>query len=660
MALTAAVATAVAAVCAAAAVGVPPVLMALFLLPGVGMVAAQPGRKGIPGFLDARRMLWVLALALAALYLSGVFGTLEAFAGASWVLAVAVVPLSLMWPHPAIVRFCVLLALGSLVGAPGAITVVGWPLAVVVAASAVALVAVHRMPTRATTPTATGGDRGRVGQEATVLALAAGLIGLLVASLLDPPSGGGGLGTGMGLRARGDPGEIPPYLHPTDVLDAGGEGDGEGKEVVFRVTSAYASVWRTMTFDRYDGRSWHRSPEFEPDYDVFEEGGVFIPPGVGDEGIGGPIVDQRIRVETTSVGVLPAAPVPYSVELAAGGAYVGRDATIFPDPLLGEGATYTVASFLAAGLDELAATGAGEDAAIPADVRRYYLEHPAIPTRVRELADQLTAAAGTPYDKVVAVRDWIDANTRFRRGADPLPPAQDPVDRFLFVDRAGSSQQASSAMAVLLRSAGVPARMAAGYLPGDRSLIDGDFVVRARHAATWVEVWFPSAGWVAVDPTLRFLGPEPVDDSFLERLLRLLRALWWVAVPVVLGLGAWLAAWLLRRRRARLGRPWVTRCYERLCRAGARHGRPRGPDETPSEYCDALARALGDDRLCRVGDHLTVAAYSSGEPSAGDRAWADDVVAHIERTAPRRRRRTPPAPPPRPPELVAGVHRTPR
>lgn len=657
MALTAAVATAVAAVCAAAALGVPPLLMILFLLPGVGMVAASPGRKGVPDFLDARRMLWLLALALAALYLSGVFGTLEAFASASWVMAVAVVPLSLMWPNPAIVRFCVLLALASLIGAAGWITVVGWPLAVVVAASAVALVAVHRLSTR---PAATTRDRRQVGREAVVLALATGLIGLLAASLLDPPPGGGDFRPGMGMPARGDASQTPPYLQPTDVLDAGGEGDGEGKEVAFRVTSAYASVWRTMTFDRYDGRSWHRSPEFEPDVDLFEEGSVYVPPGVGDEGMGGRIVDQRIRVETSSVGVLPAAPVPYAVGLAEGRAYVAQDATIYPDPRLGEGATYTVTSFLSQRLDARPGTEAGQDAAIPADVRRYYLEYPAMPVRVRELADELTARAVSPYEKVVAVRDWIDANTRFRRGTDPLPPGEDPVDRFLFVDRAGSSQQASSAMAVLLRSAGVPARVAAGYLPGDRSLIDGDFVVRARHAATWVEVWFPSAGWVAVDPTMRFLGPEPVDESFFERLLRLLGALWWAAVLIVLALGAWLAIWLLRRRRDRLGRPWVTRCYERLCRAGARHGRPRRPHETPSEYCAALARDVPDDRLSRVGELLTLAAYSSDQPPAGDRAWADEVVASVERTARRRRRRPPPPPPPRPAELVAGVSQTPR
>ena len=637
MALTAALATATAAVLAAAVVGVPPVLMVLFLLPGVGLVAARPGRRGIPAWLDARRLLWGLAIAAAALYLSGVFGTLEDFSDTSWVLVVAVVPLSLLWPAPTIIRFCVLLALGALLGAGASLTTVGGPLAAVVAASSVALVAVHRM-TGAGTAAGRAATRrgGQAGREAAVLAVAAGLIALIVASLLDPPPGGAGPQPRAGRAPQPSGGEIPPYLHPTDVLDAGAEGDGEGNEVVFRVEADYSSLWRTMTFDRYDGRSWHRSPEFDPDLGGFEEGAVFVAPGVGDEEVEGIRLEQNVRVATGSLGLVAAAPVPFGVYLAEGGASVGGDGTVYFRPFLGKGAVYSVTSYLTAGLDAVAGL-TGE--ALPPEVRRFYLEFPAIPARVRDLADQVTAGARTRYEKVAAVRDWMAANTEFRRGGDALPPGQDPVDRFLFEDRGGSSQQAASAMAVLLRTAGVPTRMAAGYLPGDRSPWDGEFVVRTRHAATWVEVWFPTAGWVAVDPTLRFAGPEPVDDSLWERLLRILEALWWVAVVAAVALGAWLLARLLRSRRVWRERPWATRCYERLRRAGDRHGRPRRPEETPSEYCAALGGAIAEDRLARVGDLLTVGAYASREPLAPERAWADAVVADVERSAPRRRRR---------------------
>ena len=80
----------------------------------------------------------------------------------------------------------------------------------------------------------------------------------------------------------------------------------------------------------------------------------------------------------------------------------------------------------------------------------------------------------------------------------------------------------------------------------------------------------------------------------------------------------------------------ATRCYERLRRAGARHGRPRRPEETPAEYCSALAAALPDERLDRVGELVTVGAYAGREPPPEERAWADEVVADVERRAPRR------------------------
>ena len=664
MALTAAVATAVAAVCAASMVGVPPWLMAVFLLPGIGLVAVRPDRPGIPAGIGSRQLLWALVVAAGILYLSGIFGTLEDFARASWLLVVAVVPLSLMWPAPVILRFCVLLVAGGLVGAATSLDVAGWRLAGVVAASAVALVAVHRSSrTGAAGAAASAGERrGQVGRESAVLFVVAGLIALIVASVLDPPpSSAGGDEPMAGEVPRGEPGDLPPYLHPLDALDTGGQGDGEGRQVVFRVRAEYSSLWRTMTFDSYDGRAWTRSPDLEPGRGAYERGIAFIPPGIGqEEAVGDVSLAQSVRIETGSVGVLPAAPEPFAVTLA-GGVQVAGDSTIYAAPYLGKGASYTVTSFLPAAVDPLADA---EDT-IPAELRRLYLEYPAIPARVAELGVSLTAGAQTRHDKVRAVQAWMADNTEFRRGTDPLAPDDDPVDRFLFDDRGGSSQQAASAMAVLLRSAGVPARVAVGYLPGDRSAFGDDFVVRARHAATWVEVWFPTAGWVPFDPTMRFLGPEPVDDSLLDRLGRLLRALWWVAVLVAVALISWLLVWVLRRRRARRARPWATRCYERLRRAGARHDRPHRPHETPAEYCDALADAVPDDRLARVGDLVTVAAYSDHEPSAEDRAWADAVVADVERRAPRRRtgpgrrgrRHTPGGDAPPPPPVPAGSPR---
>ncbi|MGH9281036.1 MAG: DUF4129 domain-containing protein, partial [Acidimicrobiales bacterium] len=87
--------------------------------------------------------------------------------------------------------------------------------------------------------------------------------------------------------------------------------------------------------------------------------------------------------------------------------------------------------------------------------------------------------------------------------------------------------------------------------------------------------------------------------------------------------------------------PWATRAYERLTRAGRRLGRPRQPDETPIEYCSALAADVPDPRLVDVGDLITVATFSPAEPPLESRAWADEVVKATELHAHRHPARKP-------------------
>jgi transglutaminase-like putative cysteine protease len=85
---------------------------------------------------------------------------------------------------------------------------------------------------------------------------------------------------------------------------------------------------------------------------------------------------------------------------------------------------------------------------------------------------------------------------------DERPPQRDvPLDAFLFEDRAGYCQQFSGAMALMLRMAGVPARVASGFSPGVRDDVRDEWVVRDLDAHSWVEAYLPGAGWVVYDPT---------------------------------------------------------------------------------------------------------------------------------------------------------------
>src|ERR1700719_4531408 len=82
-----------------------------------------------------------------------------------------------------------------------------------------------------------------------------------------------------------------------------------------------------------------------------------------------------------------------------------------------------------------------------------------------------------------------------------LPPDQDWVDYFLFDSKQGYCDYFATAMVVLLRAEGVPARVASGFAPGDFDPATGVSIVRENHAHTWVEAYFPSYGWVTFEPS---------------------------------------------------------------------------------------------------------------------------------------------------------------
>lgn len=166
------------------------------------------------------------------------------------------------------------------------------------------------------------------------------------------------------------------------------------------------------------------------------------------------------------------------------------------------GATYrTVGYSSGASSAQLRAVTWGELARAAAApwLRNYYLRLPdTVSARTRLLARQLVQRAPTPFDAALAIESYLrtipyDLNI-------PAPPAgQDPVDWFLFVEQRGFCDYDASAMAVMLRSLGIPARVAVGYALNEKQ---GDtYIIREKDAHAWVEAYFPGYGWVTFNPT---------------------------------------------------------------------------------------------------------------------------------------------------------------
>lgn len=143
---------------------------------------------------------------------------------------------------------------------------------------------------------------------------------------------------------------------------------------------------------------------------------------------------------------------------------------------------------------------------LPAQVAISYLQLPPVDRRVRKLAEDVTAGARTEFDKAAALEDYL----RKTYGYTLVLPKQvpkDPIADFLLVRKEGHCEYFASAMAVMLRSLGIPARLVNGFRTGEFNSITGSYIIRASDAHTWVEVFFPGQGWVSFDPT-------PADPKF--------------------------------------------------------------------------------------------------------------------------------------------------
>jgi transglutaminase-like putative cysteine protease len=148
------------------------------------------------------------------------------------------------------------------------------------------------------------------------------------------------------------------------------------------------------------------------------------------------------------------------------------------------------------------------------DITDTYLQIPRLDPRIPELARQITKNAKTPFDKALVMESFLRDRFTYTLSLTGKP-GDDPLAHFLFDTRAGHCEYFASAMTIMLRTLGIPAREVNGFLPGEYNDLGGDYIVRASDAHSWVEVYFPGNDWQVFDPT-----PAAPENSagFLSRL----------------------------------------------------------------------------------------------------------------------------------------------
>lgn len=127
----------------------------------------------------------------------------------------------------------------------------------------------------------------------------------------------------------------------------------------------------------------------------------------------------------------------------------------------------------------------------------------------RKFAKDLYAQTGNPIDYIQAVRRFI-ATEGFGYTLSPPMLADNRIDEFLFGTKAGFCEHYASSFVFLMRSAGIPARVVAGYQGGELGRDGKSWEVRQMDAHAWTEVWLEGRGWVRIDPT-SFVSPDRVE-----------------------------------------------------------------------------------------------------------------------------------------------------
>ena len=358
-----------------------------------------------------------------------------------------------------------------------------------------------------------------------------------------------------------------------------------GKQVVMEVRATVPSFWVGETFDHWDGQDWSSTITRET---PFSGGSPFTLPTPADEPARPGVDDlQTFFLKNSTADLVFHADQAQELWFPASKIYYEHDGSIISPLGMGSGAVYSVDSSVSQPTPaELRAAPAPTAAA-----EAKYVQLPQRYTQVRQLVSNVTAGDTNEYDTIQSLITWIGANTRYSTDIPPLPAGVDAVDEFLFGNRIGFCEQISTALTVMLRTAGIPAREAVGYVPGPYNPITDLYEVRAEDAHAWVQAFFAGYGWVSFDPTAVVADANPSPGlTALHIAGRYLAGLPWPGLGSSLGTaaaGAVVAVgWRRRRSTVRLSPAAVA--VRRMEKAGRKAGRERAPSETVVEYAEAL------------------------------------------------------------------------
>jgi transglutaminase-like putative cysteine protease len=417
--------------------------------------------------------------------------------------------------------------------------------------------------------------------------------------------------------------------------------------------------WRAVVYDKYTSSGWVNTDEETLSLDANSSSLPLPQFELRRE------VTQTIRLLQPGTNLLFAAPqptrigLPVKIELSYvhSSGIAGQDlapaasiSIVYSRSRLKKNQAYTVVSSVTqADVESLRSAGTDYPTWVTA---RYLQLPPTLPNRIRALAEDITKEYDNPYGKVTALEGYL-RTIPYNQSISAPPPGSDGVDYFLFDNRQGYCDYYASALTVMARAVGVPARIASGYTRGEYNSASNTYLVRESDAHTWVEIYFPGYGWVEFEPTASqplITRPEPESSEELaiddleasgrrrereERDIDAEIAPETAGIPIV-GIGPWsmalwggalvllviggvIVVWYLWARELRNLSP-VERIYEKMARHAQLIGIGWPAHQTPHEYAAVLVEALpgGRTQIAQITGFYVKERFSSEGTNEGE------------------------------------------
>jgi transglutaminase-like putative cysteine protease len=316
-------------------------------------------------------------------------------------------------------------------------------------------------------------------------------------------------------------GQRLPGARAEALFDTRGGGDGSGSELsplvdirsrltnqsseeLIVVTSNVESYWRSTTLPAFDGSTWEPADRAVAPTDTDLVGSR--PPERS--------VRQQVRIVGLGGTMIPVAPDPTAATGPETIRYDRGTSTLTAAEDFQTGDSFVVVSATPRFDPETLAAATSTDAGDP-----IYLELPAdFPGVAAQTALEVTAGATSSYEAALALQNWF--KSEFTYSLEVQPGHGNTAMEGFLRDRVGYCEQFAGTYAAMMRSLGIPARVAVGFTSGQA--IGGDsFTVAGRNAHAWPEVWFDGIGWVLFEPTpgrgapgtQNYTGVAPAQDT---------------------------------------------------------------------------------------------------------------------------------------------------